>query len=240
MEARTIGWSIAVAVIATFGFVAMFAIERETSSRDLGLADAALNEAKRDLESSQSAREKMKERVEEAKKLSAAKASASIELAKIEAAITAASRKKEDLKKAWQTARSDYEASVTAVRRKLTGTKYARLDTAGLSLTDVTLKSILDGVVSLDHSAGLTKLPAEKLPADLASALLPDWNPQLKLNEAPAPAPGKTVAGDEPDEFPDPAPDATAPHPQPQPLTIRSIPTPHSAPGLRTNAAPSL
>src|SRR5688572_17872491 len=149
MEARTMGWSIAVAVVATFGFVAMFAIERETSSRDLAQAQSALSEAQRDLDSSRGALARMKGRVEQAQKLSASKSGVADELTKIEAAITAAGRKKEESKKAWESVRNDYQASVAAVRRKMIGSKFPTLEAGDLSLEDVILKSVSDGMVTL-------------------------------------------------------------------------------------------
>ena len=228
MELRTIGWSIAVAVIATFGFVAMFAIEAETSSRDLSNATSELNQAKRDLESSESAREKMKERVAEAKKLAGDKTGATSELAKIESAVTAATRTRDELKKLWEAERAAYEASVNGVRRKMIGTKYPQVEATGHTLEDATLKSVADGLVTFEHSAGLTKLSSDKLPPALAGTLLPDWNPKLKLAETPAPRPAPASSRDKPVSAND-ADSEPSPLSAPSPNGAGNAANPHTA-----------
>ena len=216
MEARTIGWGLALIVIAVLGFVAMFAIERDTAERDLSLARGTLNDAQSSLDETLGNVERIKVTIGQARAASGTKTEAGAELARVEAAITAAGRQKDELKAAWEKERTAFEGSINAVRTGMKGASFPSVQVGSETLKDATLKSVLGDTVTFTHSAGMSKVPASKLPDDLAAALLLTWKPELKIAE-PAADPAVASAKEDAPAVPpqgepeEPKPASTAP-----------------------------
>lgn len=202
MEARTVGWSIAVAVVATFGFVAMFAIEAEVSTRDLANAQNARSDAQRDLDNTQSSVEKAMERVRQAQKFSTAKDKLNAEMEQIRKDIRTGLEKVDAESKKWSGERDAFERSLTSVRKSVMGSKLEGLAIGGIVHDGVKVMSVSKGVVTMETDTGIQKLPAARLPGDLAEKLKPDWSPELKVTESilPKETPKLAKADDAPPE----------------------------------------
>jgi hypothetical protein len=226
MEARTVGWSIAVAVVATFGFVAMFAIEAETSSRDLAKAQNDRNEAQDDLDKTRNAVDRALERVKQATKFSVAKDKANAELTQLQKEIHSVNEKVTAETKTWNDERDAFEKTLNAVRKATVRTKVKDVNINGVVHDNVTITAVNQGMVSIETDSGIQKLNTAKLPADLAEKLKPDWSPVLKVTASllPKETPKPLAKDDTPepdrrypqeDSTPPPAAPAELPAPPP-------------------------
>lgn len=165
----------------------------------------------------------------EARKLQGSKKAMKEESESLDSRVTTAERGLEDLKRAWTKERAAFEESIAAGRQKIVGSKYEKLEANGQTLEKVSVKSFTGGILSLEHSDGLARVPAAKMPEEFVAVLMPDWNPELSVPSLAEPKTDIADAAipDEPAE-PDPSPSTApaAPVPQGEAATPPGAPKP--------------
>jgi hypothetical protein len=215
MQARTIGWIVAVLIIALFGFVAMFGIEAEMSSRDLAKAQTDRRNAEEDLSKTRTSIERAQERVSLATKFSTAKAKLKEEIEPLQKGIRSGNEKVTAETKAWNDERDAFEKTLSAVRKATVGTKVTGITTGGIVHDSATVMAVNKGTVSIETETGVQKLATAKLPPELAEKLKPDWNPVLEVTESLLPKePAAVAKNKEPERdlrYPDDPPPGAAP-----------------------------
>lgn len=105
--------------------------------------------------------------------------------------IAAEQKKIDEIIDKWPAIEADRAAAVLAVREKeRTRAPYSVTLTDGTKMENFAVRSMPDeNTVLVEHSSGLVKIPAEKLPAELKTRLGLGWKPQ-------PPPPGMTIDKD--------------------------------------------
>jgi uncharacterized coiled-coil protein SlyX len=90
------------------------------------------------------------------------------------------------LRPQWQSANSAMQSAVEAVRQAMETTPVPKVPgSKGEMLTNVKLKALRPGEVSLEHDAGMSRIAYKDLSVELADRLQVDWWPTLNLPSAP-------------------------------------------------------
>ena len=109
--------------------------------------------------------------------------------------LEATQKKLAALRTDWQSANSSMMSAVEAVRQACKTTPVSKVANAkGEAWTNVLVKSIQAGEVTIEHESGMKRLSINELPSELEDRLQTQWWPELKWPTAPPDHPSVTAA----------------------------------------------
>ncbi|MDB6070432.1 MAG: hypothetical protein JWL81_1603 [Verrucomicrobiales bacterium] len=180
MEMKTAAWSTVAMVIAAFGGVVIFAIEREASAKDLSRARNGLSAEENLLDTRRRTLAERERALVEAQDRSSQVVALDAELTKMQAANEALLEKVAEQRLVWAKLRRDFSSEIDLVRRKTREEIVPRMVLAdGNQLLSVRFKEMKDSVAILEHTAGIAKVGLANMPADWVGRLALGWNPVL-------------------------------------------------------------
>lgn len=196
MEMKTAAWATVAMVIAAFGGVVIFAIEREASANELQKAknDVASEEnlvdtRRRSLADREKALVVAQDRSSKVVALGA-------EIKKIEDANGLLQNKINAQREAWAKLRGQFSNEIDSVRKRTREEIVPEMVLAdGNQLKSVRFKEMKDSVAILEHTAGIAKVGLANMPPDWVGRLALGWNPTLPalLSGVPDAAPVAVV-----------------------------------------------
>ncbi len=204
MEVKTAAWGTVGLVIAAFGAVVIYAIEREGIKNDLtrarnemGSLQSMVETRKKTLADRQEAYAALQDRI--------AAITASTEKIKFQEAKNEKTLEKiGGLREEWAMTRANFAREIDRVRQKTRDETVPQMILAdGNELKAVRFKEMKESTVILEHTAGIAKVPLANMPKDWSGRLALGWNPKLTSElsgkpdepepEAPQAAPVKTA-----------------------------------------------
>lgn len=197
MEMKTAAWSTVAMVIAAFGGVVIFAIEREASAKDLSRAKSGLTSEENLLDTRRRTLAERERALVEAQERSSQVVAMDAEIKKLEAANEEQLGKVREQRMAWAKLRREFSSEIDVVRKKTREEIVPRMVLAdGNQLTSVRFKEMKDSVAILEHTAGIAKVGLANMPADWVGRLALGWNPVLPamLSGVPDAAPEAPAA----------------------------------------------
>ena len=195
MEVKTAAWATVAVVIAAFGGIAIYTIDKETLSRDIGKANQQLAEKQQLQTNREDSLKEQRERLEKFREKTG-----QLDKLKEAAAKTAAGNKElekaaDELRTKWTGVRDAFARDIESVRQRVKDEKMASLLLAdGGTLKHAQLTGVEGGVALFEHDAGMSKVPVANLPENLAGKLAPAWNPALPAELLPAPGAAEIAA----------------------------------------------
>jgi hypothetical protein len=204
MEVKTAAWATVALIIASFGGVVIFAIERESIKSDLVKARAAFNGQQAMLDTRRKTLADRKSAYTLVQGRVAAIQEVTQRIKSQEDKNTQITKEIERLRGEWAGKRASFAKTIETVRQKTQdGTIPELVLGDGKILKSARFKEIKDKIAILEHTDGIARVPLDNMPVDWVGRLALGWNPTLSAElsgkaDEPAPeaapeAPVKTV-----------------------------------------------
>lgn len=197
MEMKTAAWATVALVIAAFGGVVIFAIEREASTKDLQKAKNDLVSEENLVDARRRSLADRERALVEAQDRSSKVLALGGEIKKAEEANATLQEQINSQRQAWAKLRGQFSSEIEIVRKKTREDIVPEMVLAdGNQLKSVRFKELKDSVAILEHTAGIAKVGLANMPKDWVGRLALGWNPTLpsELSGVPDAAPAAPVA----------------------------------------------